>query len=135
MKSSAIDQRGVSLLDTMIAVLLFATLVVACLGVWVTHYQANAQSQNIMIATYLARQLVEENLDKNPNDVVSVPRGTQPPFVMTSKVDGRPRVSQYDYAVEVSDPTPGLRNLVVRVWWQEANQEKELHLETLLFAL
>ena len=123
-----------SLLDTLIAMMLFGMMVVAMSGIWLAHYRANAQSQNIMLATYLGRQIVEENIAKAPHEIVPVARGSVPPFQMRSMVDGKERVSEFEYAVAIQDWQPHIKNMIVKVWWRENSLQKELHLETLLFA-
>ncbi|MEW6282237.1 MAG: hypothetical protein AB1758_26765 [Candidatus Eremiobacterota bacterium] len=126
--------RGISLLETVIACLLFATISVAMVGLWATHHRLLAQTQHRLVATYVAKQLMEEQLNQPVANIVPIARGSQTPISMDSYMNGALRRSTYEYSVQVVE-TPETRDVTVTVFWTEGDSEHEVHLETLLFTL
>ncbi len=126
--------RGLSLLETVIASLLFATITVSLVSLWFSHYRLLAMSQSRLVATYVCKQLMEEQLSNATSAIIAVPRGSQPPITMTHKVNGATRTVVYEWSVGVVD-TPDMKDVVVNVFWKEGGIEHETHLETLLFTL
>lgn len=126
--------RGVSLLETVIATLLFATVSVSVVSLWYSHYRLMALSQFRMAATYVCKELMEDQLSQPYLNIVPIARGSQAPIVMDSVVNGNSRRVVYDWCVKVVD-TPSTKDVTVQVFWKEANVEHETHLETLLFTL
>lgn len=113
---------------------MFSTISVALLSLWYAHYRLQAQSQHRIVASYLCKQLMEEQLNQPFSSLVSIPRGTRPSITMHSTINDNPRVAVYDYAVTCVD-TPETKDVTVQVFWKEGALEHEVHLETLLFTL
>ncbi len=126
--------RGLSLLETVIASLLFATITVSLVSLWFSHYRLLAMSQSRLVATYVCKQLMEEQLSNATSAIVALPRGSQPPITMTHKVNGATRTVVYEWSVGVVE-TPDMKDVIVNVFWKEGGIEHETHLETLLFTL
>ncbi|MCE7873421.1 hypothetical protein DYH09_24025 [bacterium CPR1] len=126
--------RGLSLLETVIASLLFATITVSLVSLWFSHYRLLAVSQSRMVATYVCKQLMEDQLSNATSAIVALPRGSQPPITMTHQVNGAARRVVYEWSVGVVD-TPDMKDVIVTVFWKEGGIEHETHLETLLFTL
>ncbi|GMU53472.1 MAG: hypothetical protein AMXMBFR33_26180 [Candidatus Xenobia bacterium] len=126
--------RGLSLLETVIASLLFATITVSLVSLWFSHYRLLAMSQSRLVATYVCKQLMEEQLSNATSAIVALPRGSQPPITLTHKVNGATRTVVYEWSVGVVD-TSDMKDVVVHVFWKEGGIEHETHLETLLFTL
>lgn len=126
--------RGISLLETIIAALIFATISIGLVAMWYNHYRLLAQTQHRLVATYVAKQLMEEQVNQPYTNIVNVARGSQAPIEMKSYVNGALRESTYEYEVIVVD-TPETKDITVTVWWQEGGMEHEVHLETMLFTM
>lgn len=126
--------RGLSLLETVIASLLFATITVSLISLWFSHYRLLAMSQSRLVATYVCKQLMEEQLSNATSAIIALPRGSQPPITLTHKVNGATRTVVYEWSVGVVD-TPDMKDVIVNVFWKEGGIEHETHLETLLFTL
>jgi hypothetical protein len=91
-------------------------------------------SQSRLVATYVCKQLMEEQLSNATSAIVALPRGSQPPITMTHKVNGATRTVVYEWSVGVVE-TPDMKDVIVNVFWKEGGIEHETHLETLLFTL
>ncbi len=125
---------GLSLLETVIAALLFATISVALISLWFSHYRLLAMSQSRLVATYVCKQLMEDQLATSYSAIVSIPRGSEPPIQVDSIVNDSARKVVYEWAVVVVD-APNTKDVTVQVFWKEGNIEHETHLETLLFTM
>lgn len=130
---SAKDLRGgITLLETILAAFMFCTISIALLSLWYTHYRLQAQSQHRLVANYLCKQLMEEQVNQPVTAIVSIPRGTRPAITVDSEINERKRTVTYEYAVVCVD-TPYTKDLSVQVFWKEGKIEHEFHLETVLF--
>lgn len=127
-------RRGLSLLETVIAAMLFATISVALISLWFSHYRLLALSQSRLVATYVCKQLMENQLATGYSTIVAIPRGSQPPIEVQSKVNDATRTVVYEWCVKVVD-TPFTKDVTVQVFWKEGGMEHETHLETLLFTM
>lgn len=127
-------KRAYSLLETVLAAFIFATISIALISLWINHYRLQAQTQHRMVAQYVCKQLMEEQLNMAVSTIVSVPRGSKPAITVDSTVNGRSRRVVYEYAVNCVD-TAFTKDVTVQVFWREGRLEHEYHLETMLFTM
>lgn len=128
------DMRGraFSLLETVLAAFLFATISISLVSLWLSHYRLQAQTQHRMVAQYVCKQLMEEQLSQSVSTIVSIPRGSKPPITIDSVVNGHARRVVYEYAVLCIN-TANTKDVTVQVFWSEGKSQHEFHLETMLF--
>ena len=125
--------RAFTLLETVLAAFMFATISISLVSLWLSHYRLQVQNQHRMVAQYLCKQLMEEQLNLAVSDIVAVPRGSKPAITVDSVVNGHARRAIYDYAV-LCITGAYTKDLTVQVFWKDGNQEHEYHLETMLFS-
>jgi Tfp pilus assembly protein PilV len=123
---------GITLLETILAAFMFCSISIALLSLWYAHYRLQAQSQHRLVANYLCKQLMEEQVNQPLSMIASVPRGSKPAITVDSIINERVRTVSYEYAVTCIDTTY-TKDLTVQVFWKEGEIEHEFHLETLLF--
>lgn len=125
---------GLSLLETVMAAMLFATISIALVSLWFNHYRLMALAQSRLVATYVCKELMEDQLAGSWSTLTSVPKGSQPPIRVRATINDAIRTVVYNWSVVVVD-TPNTKDVTVQVFWKEGNIEHETHLETLLFTL
>lgn len=125
--------RAFTLLETVLAAFLFATISISLISLWLSHYRLQAQTQHRVVAQYVCKQMMEELLSQPVSTIVPVPRGSKPAIVMDSMVNGRARRVVYDFAIGCVN-TPNTKDVTVQVFWSEGKMQHEYHLETLLFS-
>ena len=123
-----------SLLETVLAAFLFSTISISLISLWLSHYRLQALSQHRMVAQYVCKQIMEEQLAQAVSTIVTIPRGTPPSIQVDSTINDRSRRVTYDYSVTCVD-TAYTKDVTVQVFWNEGKQEHEFHLETLLFSV
>lgn len=124
--------HGITLLETILAAFMFCSISIALLSLWYAHYRLQAQSQHRLVANYLCKQLMEDQVNQPLSSIVPIPRGSKDKIIVNSTINGRLRTVSYEYAVQVIDTTY-TKDLTVQVFWKEGEIEHEFHLETLLF--
>ncbi|MBS2034173.1 hypothetical protein JST97_04250 [bacterium] len=125
--------RGFSLLETVLAAFLFATISISLISLWLSHYRLQAQTQHRVVAQYVCKQMMEELLSQPVSTIVPVPRGSKPSIVIDSMMNGHARRVVYDFAVTCVN-TANTKDVTVQVFWSEGKMEHEFHLETMLFS-
>ncbi len=126
--------RAFSLLETVLAAFLFSTISISLISLWLSHYRLQALSQHRMVAQYVCKQLMEEQLAQAVSTIVTVPRGSKPSILVDSTVNSHSRRVTYEFAITCVN-TAYTKDVTVQVFWKEGAQEHEYHLETLLFSV
>jgi Tfp pilus assembly protein PilV len=129
--------RGLSMLEMIFAVTLFATIVVALMGVWAMHARAVGRARNTLLASHLGEKVMETCLAQGWQ-VQPVAPSDSTTIEMTCLINDQTVITDFQYSVEVNDlgdgSDVGLKQVVVRVDWTEPDgQKREVHLETVVF--
>ena len=129
--------RGFSLLEVVVASLIFLTALVLMTSLWTSYHSALSQSRNRLVANGLARAVMEQRLAGGYGSltpILGVPQ-TQT-FVSNNQVRGRRSAQTFETTFQATDPGgagTALRRLVVKVTWEEDTDKKELVYESCLF--
>ena len=114
-------RRGFTLIDTMLAILLFAISTVAIVEVMRQAQGNSADGENTLLATQLAQRRLEElrtttyaNLANEVKATIASPSG----------------FSQFSRQVTVTTPYTNLKQIVVTVYWNAAGGETNVSLQT-----
>ena len=128
---------GFSLLEVVVATVIFLTVLVLLTTLWGTYHSAMSQSRNRLVANGLARSVMEQRMAGgyvNLNLIVGVPQ-TQS-FQSKAQVRGRQLSKNYEttfLAEDFNGANTALRRLSVTVEWEEDSGMKSLSYESCLF--
>lgn len=129
-------RRGHNLLEVIVASTILCTMVVFMLGLWSLYHSALNQSKNRLVATSLARSVLEQRMGAGYG-ALTVILNTPQIQTFTSRSQVRGRLVQVDFKstfLAVDSPVnPDLRNLTVTVEWTEDTGQKQLTYETVLY--
>ena len=125
-------RRGaLTLIEVMFSIGLFAAVSTALVAVWVTHYRALDQSQNLLAATSIAEGLLAQQAGlafKAKSDVGNT--------TLTRSMDGADTDYTYKWVVTVTDTTvasPDIKRVSVTVTWPENNSTKSVTMVTCVY--
>lgn len=127
---------GYSLLEVILASMMFAMASVVMAGVWSIHYGAISKMKHRMVVTQLAEQAMEEALASTFLDVddVAAAYNAAAPFQVSSTFDGEVVMAEYDIDMQVNTtPDDLLKVIQVTVNWQEGEQQFDFTIESMLF--
>jgi Tfp pilus assembly protein PilV len=130
------QQRGNSLLEVVIAAVIFSTALVFMIGLWATYHSALTQAKNRLVASSLARSVLEQRLASGYGALTAI---IDTPQVQTvsSRSQVRGRVVSVNFTTTFltteSAASPLFRRLVATVEWEEDSGKKSLSYETCLF--
>ncbi len=126
--------RGHNLLEVILAATIFATVLIMMLGLWRIYHSALTQSKNRLIASSLARSVMEQHLAGGYGALTPI-LNTPQIQSFTSRGQVRGRSSGFQCSVEflATQATPVFRRLVVKVAWTEDSGKKSLTYESCLF--
>lgn len=130
-------RRGHNLLEVIIAVFIFLTVLVLLMSVWGLYHKALTKSKDRLVASNLAVSLIERHIAmgyKNLNADVGKDK-TYPPVTFMSVVRGRIQklTLHADFDCEDMSHYPRLRHLIVHVRWEEKGAPQKLTYDTYLF--
>jgi Tfp pilus assembly protein PilV len=132
------NRRGHNLLEVLIAASILSVVVILMAGVWALYHTALTKSKNMLVATSLARSVLEQKVAGgfsalDPVVASGVPEVSH--YLSKSQVRGR--TVNVDYTVTFraanSMGDPGFRRLEVRLDWEEDTGKKNLLYETCLY--
>lgn len=128
--------RGHNLLEVMVASTILCTMVVFMLGLWALYHSALGQSKNRLVATSLARAVLEQRVAGGYGSLTMILNAPQvQTFTSRSQVRGRLVVVDFKttFLAKDSPVAADLRNLQATVEWKEDSGQKSLTYETVLF--
>ncbi len=117
----AVPPRGISLLEVLLAVILFAGGTVAIVGAVQQSHAGLADSENLLIATHLAQRRLEELRNTAYGSLANESKAS------VSSPSGFTRFSR---AVTVTTPYTSLKQVVVTVYWTTPAGETNVSLQT-----
>jgi Tfp pilus assembly protein PilV len=119
MTRSRRQQSGHNLLEVMIAALIFCSISVALTAIWKMHFEAMAKSRNLLVASYLGEQVMEECLAARfalVGTLYPPPPATQD-YPMTTRTRAGTTNVIYKVMVTVTPSGPSEKNITVEVSW------------------
>ncbi len=116
--------RGHNLIEMVMAVFLFATVLVGLISVWSTYSQAIGKSRSILVATYLGEQLMEGCIAAKYANI-ELFKASYPQTITTRAwIKGREVSTDYLTSVTTRDLSPDMKAVVVTVEWKEKTAER-----------
>jgi len=121
-------KRGLTVVEVLVAVAIFASSVVVLLAVFPMSTRAARQSQAHLVATYL----VQRELEICRNTSFDQLQTRTPPALSVSKDHNGVEVSiEYQLQVTVEETRPGLKHVKVEAtWFAPDDNERRFSLET-----
>lgn len=144
----SLDERpkGFNLLEVVIAAFIFSVVSISFVGVWGQQVRALEKSRHVMVATFLAEELIEESMSQGyerSKDSVTAGEIEADDILMTTETRNPRNPEQWDsvevkyhYTREIKligDPDDDkLKQVIVRVSWVDTTKTGEVVLETYL---
>jgi hypothetical protein len=129
-------RRAHNLLEVVVASFILATALIFIASIWATYHGSLTKSKNMLVATGLARSVIEQHVASGYGALgasLNVPQTST--IVSRSQVRGR--LIEVPYQIEVygsETPEPSTRRLRVKVEWEEARGgTRAVRYETFLF--
>lgn len=122
---------GMTILETVIAAFIFITTVVGLLGVWATHSRAIGKARSILIANDLSERVMEQCVAARYERVNEFDGATEV-FDVEFIIQGVTITNQFTSTVTITDQSPTIRNVVVRVEWTDTTGARNIELHTQL---
>lgn len=148
---SGFGRRGFNLLEVTVAAFIFSVVAISFVGVWGQQVRALEKSRHIMVATFLAEELIEESMAKgyeqskltDPADPTTMELDPIEMFHYSRDPQGQWQEMKVYYTatreVKVfNDPITAnpdddkLKQVIVKVTWQDTTKNGEVVLETFL---
>lgn len=134
-------EKGHSLLEMILAALLFSTVAVGVLAVWVMQHKAVTKSGHVLVAQYFGEQLMEECIAARYDGVDSLdstpPNPPVEPLIMEEVEKGMTRQIVYSATIEVQNVQvqAGVNDtklVVVTVTWEGKDGLSQIDFRTYL---
>lgn len=138
--------RGFNLLEVTIAAFIFSVVSISFIGVWGQQVRALEKSRHVLVATFLAEELIEESMAKGYEQSKLTEEDEGPeeiPIVLTHETRDLSDPEKWnEMEVEYTatreirtflDPdVDKLKQVIVRVTWEDTTKTGEVVLETFL---
>lgn len=138
--------RGFNLLEVTIAAFIFSVVSISFIGVWGQQVRAMEKSRHVMVATFLAEELIEESMAKGyeQSKLTDPAEGPEEiPIVLTHEArdpSNRDQWNQMEVEYKATrlvrtyrDPDQDkLKQVIVKVTWEDTTKSGEVVLETFL---
>jgi Tfp pilus assembly protein PilV len=141
-------RRGFNLLEVVIAAFIFSTVSISFLGVWGQQVRALEKSRHLMVATFLAEQLINESMSNGyertkVTDPAEGPEKIDITMETSSRNPSNPDPENWDkiavvyHATREVQPSGNpdvdkLKQVIVKVAWEDTTKKGEVVLETFL---
>lgn len=126
--------RGHSLLEMIVAVMIFATAATALNGIWVLQYRAMTSSRTLIVASHFTEQIVEEALEAGYYGVdgwaTTYPPGTS--TIIGCEVAGKQLSTEFFPTVTVTPYGGSFKHVSVVVQYREKNFDRKVKYDVLL---
>lgn len=119
---------GLTILETVIAAFIFIVTLVGLMSVWATHSRAIGKARSILIANELSESVMEKCLAARYERVDEF-NGETEVVDIQFVIKDVPITNQFTSIVTVTDASPTIKTVVVRVEWQDTTGDRfiELH--------
>lgn len=125
-----VKTRAFSMLETLLASILFSTVMTFMMAVWVTHAKAIDKSQDQQVAGALAQRIMEMQRARG----FQATNVTSQSFQIERTMRGVTQEATFWYSVYVNDgPSvngPTYKNVLVRVAWEDQTGNHTLDVES-----
>ncbi len=128
-------RRGYNFIEVMVTSLVFSTMVLSLMSVWINHAHAVAKARTRMTGTYLAERQMEECLSRGFFGVDGMDNSADAAgeeFLVKTTLRGSVSEFSYHYHVKVTKIGSDRKTIEVRVTWTESNIDQEVRLESLV---
>ncbi len=129
-------RRGYNFLEIMVTSLIFSTIMLSLMSVWITHARSVAKARTRMAGNFLAERQMEECLARGFFGVDGMDNTGDPDtdkeLYMKTTLRGYENTFIYHYHIKVTDLDPDRKSIEVRVTWTESNELREVRIESLL---
>lgn len=121
--------RGLTVIETMIAVALFATAIIAAIGIYPTSARAARQAQGHLVASHLAEKELEFSRAMDYDAI----EDRQEQYTLDFESNGAATQITFDTDIRVQEVQTGLKQLTVTVNYVGTdNFNRRLVMETLI---
>lgn len=114
---------------------ILCTVLIFVAGLWAVYHQALGKSKDMLVATSLARSILEQRMAAGYtalDPILGTPVTSE--YVARSQVRGRQLRTTYAVRfLATAAASPGIRRLNVTLSWEEPTGKKSLSYETFLF--
>ncbi|MEW6282409.1 MAG: type II secretion system protein [Candidatus Eremiobacterota bacterium] len=120
-------RRAFSLLEVVVAVMIYATVAVLLIGMWVTHHRALHKARMTLIAGYVAQQEMEKLRSLDLASIVPSSGDVR----INSIIRGVPQSAKFHHEVVTSNEGVNgtMTSVRVEVSWQEGPETRKLVIE------
>jgi Tfp pilus assembly protein PilV len=134
MRRSPRSAGGHNLLELVIAVVIFCSISVALTGIWKMHFEAMAKSRNLLVASYLGEQVMEECLAARFDlvDTLYPPAPATQGYPMTTRTRAGTENVIYKVMVSITPASATEKNITVQVSWNGDGGESSTSLHTIM---
>lgn len=115
---------GHNLLEMVMAVLLFATVLVGLLSIWSTYSRAIGKARSVLVATYLGEQVMEGCIAAKYTNVDLFAASYPQTITTRAWIKGREVATDYVTRVATQSAGPDMKAIRVTVEWQEKTAER-----------
>lgn len=119
--------RGMKLLETILASLIFSTVSIGLMGLWTNYARAMEKSRHFIVASFLAERVTEECLTLGYNGVDAKATAVPYEYKLAHTIKGERIESVYEVSIDVK-PVSGLlgpaKSVDVKVDWQDSTNRE-----------
>jgi Tfp pilus assembly protein PilV len=124
------SRRGLSLLETLLAAVLFAIATLAVGALFRAAELSTLRNSQRQCAESFVSQLIEETIDDGQAGIV--PKEETGAYTARTVRRGAETVTSYDFEVTVDDLPAGVRDVLVTVSWSHGEQRMSVTREVLV---
>lgn len=110
--------RGISLIEVLLGLFIFATAFLMLLGVFPTSVRSVHQGRFLTLGTHVAEQAMDQTLAQGFNGLRAGTTTSSVPLV--TMVNGTTEVANFQVTVEVADEAADMKSVRTQVSWTEA---------------
>lgn len=129
-------RRGYNFIEIMVTSLVFSTMILSLMSVWINHARSVAKARTRLAASYLAQYQMEECLSRGFFGVDGMDTRTRAPegeeFTIKTTLRGTESKFLYHYHIKITPLGDDRKTVEIRVTWKESNIDQEVRLESLL---
>lgn len=125
-----IRSRGLSLIETMVALVLLATTFVAVVSTLPALVESQMKAEELQLATALANDVMERARARPFPELTSIPQAS---LSVERRINGGRHIDHFLYGLDVLQTGDGLKACTVTVTWIERTSPCSLVIQTEIF--